>query len=151
MKYIYEPFILRRLAGGRIFIVNPQMSYEAFVDCFHIEHPYFLTFVLDDGRVATIPNPTVMPLHLLSNGYWPRDLFPTNWEYVTFKNGNYPIIATANPVTKQDEWFKKFEKLVTAYCKETLAEFVTTGGEFLPLEVEKFERVKLEKIPTHAL
>jgi hypothetical protein len=146
MKYNYEPFVLRRFADRRIFLVNPKMPFEFFADCFYAEQPFFLTFQLDDGRIATIPNPTVMPLQLLGNGYWPRDLFPTGWEYVTFKNGNYPVIVTAHPVAKYDEWFRKFERLVAAFCKETIAEFITTGGEFLPLEEEKFE-----KAPAHAM
>src|SRR5262245_17604418 len=123
MKYVYDPFILRRFAEGKIFYVSNKLPFEYLVECFHYEQPYFLVSQQEDGRIAAVPNPMVMPLSYFAFGFWPRDLFPQGWEYVTFKNGIYPVIMTAHPMTKIDEWFRKFEKLVFSFSKETLAEF----------------------------
>lgn len=142
MKFTYEPFIQRRFAEGRIFHVNPKMPFEAFVDCFIAEQPFFLVSLLEDGRLAITPNAIVMPISLFVNGYWPKDLFPAGWEYVTVKNGTYPLILTAHPVGRIDEWFRKFEKHVSAFAKETLAEFITSSAEFFPLEFEKLEKIE---------
>ena len=149
MKFAYDPFVLRRFADGRIFYVNPKMPFEYFVDCFQHEQPYFLVSTLEDGRLAITPNAMVMPYNYLQAGYWPRDLFPLGWEYVTIKNGTYPLIVTAHPVASIEEWLKKFEKLVSAFAKETLSEFITSCAEILPLEIEKIERV--EKTPRRAV
>ncbi len=137
MKFAYEPFILRKLADERIYLVNPKMPFEYFVDMFFVERPFFLVSVLDDARVAITPNPMVVPLNLFQTGYWPTDLFPNEWEYVTIKNGTYPLILTAHPIAKFEEWLKKFEKTVLFFTKETLADFVNTPKEFIPLEIEK--------------
>ena len=140
MKFAYEPFVLRRFADGRIFYVSPKMPFEFFIDCFQNEQPFFLVSMLEDGRLAITPNAMVMPYNYLQAGYWPRDLFPAGWEYVTIKNGTYPLIVTAHPIATIDDWFKKFEKMVTSFAKETLSEFITSSPEFLPLEMEKFEK-----------
>lgn len=140
MKFAYEPFILRRFADGRIFYVSPKMPFEFFIDCFQNELPFFLVSMLEDGRIAITPNSFVIPFNFLQAGYWPRELFPMGWEYVTFKNGTYPLIVTAHPVATIDEWFRKFEKLVISFAKETLAEFVATSAEILPLDFEKLEK-----------
>ena len=140
MTFAYEPFVLRRSADGRIFYVSPKMPFEFFVDCFQNEQPFFLVSSLEDGRLAITPNALVMPYNFLQAGYWPRDLFPLGWEYVTTKNGTYPLIVTAHPVGQIEDWFRKFEKLVTAFAKETLAEFITTSAEIFPLEMPEFER-----------
>jgi hypothetical protein len=150
MKFAYEPFILRRFAENRIFLVNAKMPFEYFINCFLIEHPFFLVSVLDDGRLAITPNPVVMPVSLFQTGYWPIDLFPTEYEYVTIKNGTYPLVLTAHPVLRIDDWFRKFEKTVTYFAKETLAEFFAGPRELLPIEFEKPEKLpeKLAKTQT---
>ena len=145
MKFAYESFILRRFADGRIFFVNPKMPFEYFIDCFHNEQPFFLVSMLEDGRIAITPNALVIPFNFLQAGFWPRELFPTGYEYVAIKNGSYPLIVTAHPITAIEQWFRKFEKLVSAFAKETLAEFVTSSGEMLPLDFERIE--KFEKTP----
>jgi hypothetical protein len=136
MWYCYEPFVLRRFAENRIFVVNPKMPFEMFIDCFYCEHPFFLVSCLDDGRVAVTPNPTVVPLSSFQGGRWPCDLFPSEWEYVAIKNETYPVIVTAHPVAQFDEWCKRFEKKVYYFAKETLASFISGSKEFLPLELE---------------
>ena len=152
MKFVYEPFILRRFAEGRVFFVNYKMPFEHLIECFYDEQPFFIVGQQDDGRIFAVPNPMVMPLSYFAFGFWPRDLFPQGWEYITFKNGIYPVIMTAHPVAKMDDWFRRFERLVLAFSKETLAEFITTAGESLPLEFERFEKFQQfeKKIPQPA-
>ncbi|HUN82407.1 MAG TPA: hypothetical protein VMV81_12965 [Phycisphaerae bacterium] len=145
MKFAYEPYILRRFAENRILFVNHKMPFDCFVDCFHNEQPFFIVSMLEDGRITFLPNPMIIPINLFTTGFWPRDLFPQGWEYVTIKNGIYPAIMTAHPVAKMDEWFRKFERLVMAFTKETLSEYITSSGEFFPIDYERFE--KIEKIP----
>ena len=137
MKFAYEPFLLRKLGEGRIFLVNPKMPFEYFVDCFYAEHPFFIVSLLDDGRLSIVPNALVIPQNYLHAGYWPMDLLPTDWEYVTVKNGTYPVIITAHPLNNMEEWLRKFEKLVLYFAKETLWDFVTKATEIQPLEIEK--------------
>jgi hypothetical protein len=141
MKYTYEPFVIRRLAENRIFLVSPKMPFEAFVNCFCVETPFFLVSCLEDGRVAVTPNTMVVPFNLYQAGYWPVDLFPTEWEYGTIKNGTYPVIITAHPVTNFDEWLRRFEKKVCYFASETLADFVTASKEFQPLENQRYEKI----------
>lgn len=154
MQFIYDPFVLRRAAGGRIFFVNSMMPFEYFINCFQAEQPFFLVSQLEDGRVAITPNVTFIPFNPLQAGYWPQNLLPYEWEYVTMKNGTYPLIISAHPVTKFDEWFRKFEACVTPFAKKTLAEFVATSPEFLPLELghkfEKFEQQRRTMEPVNA-
>lgn len=144
MKFEYEPYILRRFADGRVFFVSPKMPFELFIDCFQNEQPFFLVSQLEDGRLAITPNALVMPYNFLQAGFWPRDLFPSGWEYVTIKNGTYPLIMTAHPIVKADEWFRKFEKHVISFAKETLSEFIITSAEILPLDIENFEKVPVK-------
>lgn len=136
MSYPYETFVLRKLANERIFVVNAKMPFENFIDCFYLAHPFFMVSTLDDGRVVVTPNPTVVPLSLFQAGLWPRDLFPTEWEYVTIKDETYPVIMTAHPVPKFDEWLRLFEKNVIRFAKETLVEYINTSKYFLPLLLE---------------
>jgi hypothetical protein len=135
MQFIYEPFVMRRFAEGRIFYVSPKMPFEFFVDCFQYEHPFFIVSQLEDGRIAIAPHAMIVPQYLLQAGFGPQDLLPTEFEYVTIKNGNYPLIVTAHPVTQIDLWLKKFEKFVKPYGKQNLSDFITTA-EFLPLKTE---------------
>ena len=140
MNYAFEPFVLDRLANNRIFVVSPKMPFGMFVDCFYIERPFFLVSRLDDRRIAVTPNTTVVPLSLFQAGHWPRDLFPTEWEYGTIKSGTYPVIVTAHPITNFDVWCKQFEKNVIRFAEETLAEYVTGTKVVLPLEYEQYEK-----------
>jgi hypothetical protein len=141
MRYVYEPFVVRRFAEDRIFVVNPKMPFEMFVNCFYVEHPFFLISWLNDRRIALTPNPAVIPLSLFQTGYWPSDLFPTKWEYVTIKNGTYPVIITTYPVANFDEWCRLFEENVTCFATETLADYITAPKEFLPIEYESQEKL----------
>jgi hypothetical protein len=134
MQFIYEPFVMRRFAEGRIFFVSPKMPFEFFLDCFQYEHPFFIVSQLEDGRVAITPNTMVIPQYLLQAGFGPQDLLPSDFEYVTIKNANYPVIITAHPITQIDMWLKKFEKFVKPYGKQTLSDFITSA-EFLPLKM----------------
>lgn len=134
MQYYYNPYVLRRAAEGRIFLVNPQMSFEQYINCFQAEQPFFLVSQLEDGRITITPNVMFIPFNLLQTGYWPQDLLPREYEYVTFKNETYPVIISAHPVTHFDEWFRKFQGCVTAFAKQSLAEFVSASPEYLPLE-----------------
>ena len=135
MTFTYEPFVMRRLTDDRIFLVSPKMSFEQFLDCFHFERPYFIVSALDDGRLAITPNISALPLNL-HQGFFPLDLFPSGWEYVTVKDETYPVIITAHPVLNQEEWIKKFDKNVLNFAKETLSEFVLGCSELLPLQME---------------
>src|SRR5262249_9929594 len=103
MKYTYEPFVLRRVAENRIFLVSAKMPVEMLVHCFSIEHPFFLVSSLEDQRIAITPNATVVPVNLFQ-GCGPCDVLPTECEYGTIKNGTYPVIVTAHPVAHLDEW-----------------------------------------------
>jgi hypothetical protein len=141
MKYTYEPFVIRRLAENRVFLVSPKMPFEAFVNCFCVEQPFFLVSWLEDGRIAITPNTMVVPANLCQAGYWPVDLFPTEWEYGTIKNGTYPVIITAHPVANSDEWLRRFEKKVSYFATETLADFIAASKEFQPLEYPKYEKL----------
>jgi len=135
MTYTYEPFVMRRLGDDKIFLVSPRMSFEQFIDCFHFERPWFMLSVLDDGRLAITPNISALPLNL-HQGFFPLDLFPSGWEYVTVKDETYPVIITAHPVLNYEEWIKSFERNVQLFAKETLAEFVLGSRELLPIQME---------------
>ncbi len=137
MQYHYDPFILRRAAEGRIFMVSPKMSFEFFINCFQLEHPFFLVAQLEDGRVAVTPNVMFIPFNLLQTDYWPQDMLPREYEYVTMKRETYPVIISAHPLHNFDEWFKKFQGCVTTFAQQTLLEFVTTSPEFMPLEKKR--------------
>ncbi len=137
MQYVYEPFILRRAAEGRIFFVAPKMPFEYFVYCFQNERPFFLASQLEDGRVAVTPNAMFIPLNLLQAGYWPQDLLPAGFEYVTMKNGNYPVIISAHPVTNFDEWTKMFFKCVEPFAKQSLQEFISSTTQFKRVELTR--------------
>ncbi|HEY3245579.1 MAG TPA: hypothetical protein VGM03_19725 [Phycisphaerae bacterium] len=126
----------KRFAEGRIFYVNCKMPFEYFLDCFQWEHPFFLVSQLEDGRIAIVPNALVIPKTLWQAGYGPQDILPTEYEYVTTKWGAYPLIITAHPIYKVEEWFKKFERYVLPMCKQTLADFVNASFETLPLKFE---------------
>lgn len=134
MKFAYEPYVLKRFAEGRIFFVNANMPFEFFLDCFRFEQPFFLFSQLEDGRVAIVPNAMCIPLNLLQFGFWPEDLFPSKYEYVTMKKGTYPVLLTAHPVTNVSEFFNLFERSVSSFAKTTLWEFISTSYEFVPLK-----------------
>jgi hypothetical protein len=135
MQYVYDPFVIRRGADGRIFTVSPKMPFEWFVQCFHAEQPFFLVSQLEDGRVAITPNVSFIPFNLLKTEYWPQDLLPRDYEYVTMKKETYPVIMSAHPVARFDEWYRNFQSCVATFAKQSLGEFVATSPEFLPLEV----------------
>jgi hypothetical protein len=136
MRFPYEPFVLKRFAEGRIFFVNCKMPFEFFLDCFQWEHPFFLVSQLEDGRIAIVPNAMIIPKTLLQAGYGPLDVLPTDYEYVTTRRGTYPLIITAHPINKVEEWFKKFERFVLPLAKQTLADFISATFETLPLKFE---------------
>ena len=52
MHYVYEPFILRRLAENRIFVCSPKIPFEYTICCFQSEKPFFMVSQFEDGRVA---------------------------------------------------------------------------------------------------
>ena len=145
MQFLYEPFIIRRGAEGRIFYVNAKMPFEYFVNCFQAEQPFFLVSQLDDGRVAVTPNATFIPLNMLQAGYWPQELLPTGYEYVTMKNGSYPVIISAHPIANFEEWFKLFTRCVEPFAKQTLQEFVGTTSSFKPVELWTERRYPIHK------
>ena len=136
MRYLYEPFVLRRAAEGRIFFVSAKMPFEFFIQCFQAEQPFFLIAQLEDGRLAISPNTMFIPWNVMQGGYGPLDLLPNEMEYVTVKNGTYPLIITAHPVSNYDEWFRKFERYVVPFAKQTLWDFVSSHYEYQPLEFE---------------
>jgi hypothetical protein len=136
MRYLYEPFILRRVAEGRILFVSPRMPFEFFVNCFQAEQPFFLISQLEDGRLAITPTAMFLPWNVHQGGYGLMDLLPNEIEYVTLRNGTYPLVITAHPVANLDEWFRKFERFVTPFAKQSLAEFIGGTYEFLPLKPE---------------
>ena len=148
MQFIYEPFVMRRFAEDRIFFVSPKMPFEHFLDCFQYEHPFFLISQLEDGRVAITPNAFVFPFNKLQAGFCPQEFLPTEYEYVTLKNANYPVIITAHPVPQVDLWLKKFERLLKPFVKQTLFDFVTTS-EVLPLKFgfKPQEKLIREELP----
>ncbi len=140
MQHVYDPFIFRRMAEGRIFWVNASMPFEYFLDCFQYERPFFCVSHLDDGRIAITPNSMFLSLDYLQGGYGPRDLLPSEYEYVTVKNGTYPLIITAHPVTNVENWLGKFERWVRPFAKQTLSEFARGSFDFQPLKIPaKFE------------
>jgi hypothetical protein len=136
MRYLYEPFVLRRAAEGRIFFVSPQMPFEYFIQCFQAEQPFFLISQLEDGRLAITPNTMFIPWNMLQGSCCTLDLLPNEIEYVTVKGGTYPLIITAHPVSNYDEWFRKFERYVVPFAKQTLWEFVSSHYEFQPVDFE---------------
>jgi hypothetical protein len=136
MRPLYEPFVNRRFCEGRIFFVNHNMPFEFFLDCFQQEQPFFIIAQLEDGRIAITPNPLVMPMNLLRAGYGPRDLLPTDYEYVTLKNATFPVIITAHPVPNAQEWMIKFERWVHAFAQQTLAQFVACSVDRIPIKFE---------------
>lgn len=135
MQYIYDPYVIRRTTGGRIFLVNAKMPFEHFVWCFQAEQPFFMISQLEDGRVAITPNATFIPLNMLLAGYWPQDLLPADFEYVTMKQGTYPVIISAHPVMNFEDWFRKFARCVEPFAKQTLEEFVFSTGDFKPIKL----------------
>ena len=137
MRQMYEPFIIRRLAEGRVFFVNAKMPFEFFIDCFETEHPFFLVAELEDGRIAITPNALTIPQNLLRAGFAPTDLLPADFEYVSMKNSTYPVIMTAHPVPEIKDWLKKFEIRVRPFARRTLAEFVNESFEVQPLRLER--------------
>jgi hypothetical protein len=152
MQFAYEPYVLRRTAEGRIFFVNSKMPFEYFVYCFQFEHPFFLISQLEDGRISITPNAMVIPWNLLQAGYWPQDLLPQGYEYVTMKHGTYPVIISAHPLPNFDEWYRRFVKCVDTFAKDPLGEFVMSTMEFLPLQFEApaataFPREKVTTFP----
>jgi hypothetical protein len=144
MRYVYDPFVFRRMAEGRFFFVNGNMPFEYFVLCFQMEKPFFLVSQIEDGRLAIIPNIAFIPWNYkLAEG--PLDLLPDEFEYVTMK-GTYPVILTAHPLPNIEEWLRKFERKVTPFAKMTLTEFVAACHEFFPLEFKKFERFEKQAV-----
>ena len=134
MKFQYDPYILRRLAGKRVFFVNATMPFEMYMDCFFNEQPFFLVSWLEDGRIAIVPNASIVPLNVFRDGFWPHGLFPADHEYVTMKEGTYPVLFTAHPVARFEEWLKKFEGCVASFAQLPLAEFITGALQFQPLK-----------------
>jgi hypothetical protein len=143
MKYTYEPFVIRRMAEGRMFFVNPQMPFERSLDCFHTEQPFFLVSQLNDGRIAITPNAAVIPPATFQAWFGTQNLLPTESEYVALR-GAYPFVMTAHPVTKSEEWLRKFERGVTGFAKQTFAECASCSHDFIPLKYGK----KLAHVPT---
>ena len=120
MQRVYDPFVMRKFADGRIFFVNSQMPFEFFVNCFWDEKPFFLVSQLTDGRIAITPNTMFIPQHfenLLQGGHGPQELLPNEYEYVTIRNSTYPLIITAHPVARVDEWLKNFERWVKPWAQ----------------------------------
>jgi hypothetical protein len=143
MRFLYEPFILRRVAEGRILFVSPRMPFEFFVHCFQAEQPFFLISQLEDGRLAITPNTMFIPWNLEQGAF--NDLLPTDIEYVTMRNATYPVLLTAHPIVNLEEWFRKFERLVAPFARQTLSEFVASAHEFMPIEVEPKNKVKVRQ------
>jgi len=135
MQFPYEPFILRRMAEGRIFFTSPKMPFELFLNCFWTEKPFFLVSQLEDGRIAITPNAFCVPQNFYEAG--PHEFLPNDYEYVTIKNGTYPVIITAHPVTHVEEWLRKFDMWVKPWTAQTLQEFVAVSGDFQPLKALK--------------
>lgn len=136
MRYMYEPFVLRRASEGRIAYVNPKMTFEFFIQCFQAEQPFFLVSQFEDGRIALTPNTMYFPWNLAQGWHGFSDLLPNEIEYVTMKNGTYPLIITAHPVTNLEDWSRKFERFVNQFAKQSLWEFVSSTSDFQPIEFE---------------
>jgi len=137
MQRIYDPYVLRRMADGRIFHVNPTMPFEYFLDCFQQEQPFFMVSQIEDGRIAITPNAIVLPQNFLQAGHGPQDLLPRECEYVTIKDSTYPVIVTAHPVNNVNGWLTTFERWVQPFVKRPLAEFLTSSPESMPLDFER--------------
>ncbi|MBT8485683.1 MAG: hypothetical protein HKO59_16215 [Phycisphaerales bacterium] len=144
MLHVYEPFINKRMAEGRLFFVNPKMPFEYFLDCFEKERPFFFVSHLEDGRIAITPNASYFPKNWQTFSQW----LPKDFEYVTLKNSTYPLIITAHPVNNPDQWLRRFEQWVTPFAKQTLAEFVTNCTECVPLAQRPLPIKEREMIPT---
>ena len=142
MLQIYEPFVNRRMAEGRIFFVNSKMPFEFFLDCFDKEKPFFCVSQLEDGRIAITPNAAYFPQNWQYAGQW----LPSDFEYVTMKSSTYPLIITAHPVNNPEQWLRKFEQWVTPYSKQTLSEFLNGCVDFMPLQ-KQMDFVPREPIP----
>lgn len=138
----YEPFVIRRMAEGRIFFVNGQMPFEGFLDCFQEEHPFFMVWQLDDGRIGIMPNATIIPPASVRAGFAPEGLLPSEVEYVTLNNCPYPVIITAHPLAKVDVWLRNFERFVTGFARQTLATFVTSFFDFTPLKIQRESTIR---------
>ena len=136
MRYMFESFILRRAAEGRILFVSAKMPFEFFVQCFQAEQPFFLISQLEDGRVAITPNAAFFPWNVTQGWHGFSEVLPNDVEYVTMKNGSYPLIITAHPLTNFEDWFKRFERFVIPFAKQTLWEFVNSTSDFMPIEFE---------------
>ncbi|MHC5002668.1 MAG: hypothetical protein ACYTJ0_06060 [Planctomycetota bacterium] len=142
MRYLYEPYVFKRMAEGRVFFVNSAMPFEFSLQCFQFELPFFLVSQLDDGRLAITPNAMFFSGKFPYIGFGPMELLPKDFEYVTMKDALYPFILTAHPIANVEEWFRKFERFVKPFARQSINEFVTTFREFQPLEVEKKKFVK---------
>jgi hypothetical protein len=131
MQFPYEPFILKRMAEGRIFQASPKMPFESFLNIFQTERPYFVVSQLEDGRVAITPNASCVPQNFFLQG--PHEFLPDGYEYVTIKDATYPLIITAHPVPL-DEWLVKFDRWVKPWVNQTLAEFINTSRGLTPVK-----------------
>ncbi len=136
MQYAYEPYILRRTVNGQVFLVNSNMPFHYFIDCFQNEQAFFLISQLEDGRIAITPNAMCVPWSLLQTGFWPQDLLPTGYEYVTMKHGTYPVIVTAHPITNFEDWYRQFCRYTESFAGQTLWDFVSASTEYLPVKLE---------------
>ncbi len=145
MRYVYDPYIMRRTVDGRIFCVNPQMPFEYFIDCFQTEKPFFFVSQLEDGRVAITPNVNFIPWNLFQTGFWPQDLLPIDYEYVTMKDATYPVILSAHPIQNFEQWLLKFVRCVDVFAKQTLSQFVAMSHDFFPLEIPYEKEFGYEK------
>jgi hypothetical protein len=150
MTYAFDQYIFRRFDKGRVFLVNAQMPFEYFIDCFRIESPFFLVAQLEDGRVAIIPNVMCLPWNVQQTGYWAQELLPAGYEYVTIKQGSYPVIISAHPLPNFEDWFKAFARGIEPFATQTLGAYVRGAHELLPLYPEEkliTPRVKKEVVP----
>jgi hypothetical protein len=80
---------------------------------------------------------------MLHAGYGPRDLLPTEYEYITLKDCNFPVMITAHPVKDAPAWFSRFERFVNAFVKQTLAQFVAGSVERIPVRFETQPKKKV--------
>jgi hypothetical protein len=90
--------------------------------------------------VAIVPNAMCIPWNLLQSGYWPQDLLPSGFEYVTIKQGTYPVIVSAHPLPSFEEWYRSFGRCVESFATQSLASFLSASREFLPVRFEGRER-----------
>ena len=148
MQFVYDPFIVRRIAEGRIFICNSKMPFELFVDCFYREQPFFLVSQLEDGRVSIIPNMMFFPKKIDLVGFGSWNLLPTECEYVTIKNGTYPLILTAHPVKEFDVWLRKLQTQLVTFARQSLWEFIDSTMEFEPLRKLPARKIEHELVTT---